>query len=357
MESLGSLAGGVAHDMNNVLGAILSLASAHLAIQEEGSQVHQAFETICEAATRGGKMVRSLLTFARRNPAEVREVDLNTLLQQNVGLLEHTTLAKVRLETHLDPTLHPIRGDASALTNAFMNLCVNAVDAMPGNGILAIRTRNVPGHRVEVEIEDTGHGMTPEVLAKAMDPFFTTKETGKGTGLGLSLVYSTVQSHKGTMEIHSAPGAGTRIVIAFPACETTPGADPAPAREDLPPPPGRALRVLVVDDDELIRKSSRTLMEVLGHDVVTAAGGEEALDALRKGLVPDLVILDMNMPGLGGAGTLPRLRALLPEVPVILATGRANQEALSLVERHPGVSLLAKPFSLADLGAMLRNLP
>ena len=186
MESLGNLAGGVAHDMNNVLGAILGLATAQLDAHLPGSPTRQVFETIIKAAERGGKMVKSLLSFSRKTAAEEKPLDLNKLLQEEVALLERTTLAKVQIQMDLETGLRPMRGDESALTHALMNLCVNAVDAMSEGGTLILRTRNVDPAWIEVQVEDTGAGMSPGVLERAMDPFFTTKEVGKGTGLGLS---------------------------------------------------------------------------------------------------------------------------------------------------------------------------
>ncbi|GLH74989.1 hypothetical protein GETHLI_34910 [Geothrix limicola] len=348
MESLGSLAGGIAHDMNNVLGAILGLASANLESQPPGSPAHQAFQTISKAALRGGKVVRGLLDFARQSPAEERELDLNALLSEEVGLLEHTTLSKVSLALDLGADLRPVRGDANALSHAFMNLCINAVDAMPEKGTLTLRTRNLDRDRVEVTVEDTGCGMSKEVLNKAMDLFFTTKEHGKGTGLGLSMVYSTVKTHHGEMEIQSEPGRGTCVKMRFPAC-----AAPTQA-EELPPgarpeAPKEGHRVLLVDDDDLFLGSVRCLLEAMGHAVTTASSGEEALEKLEGDLPLDAIILDMNMPGLGGLGTLPRLRVLRPTLPVLLATGRADQDVLDLIAAHPLVTLLPKPFSMADL--------
>jgi PAS domain S-box-containing protein len=194
MESLGVLAGGVAHDMNNVLGAILGLASASIENQPAGSPVHKTLEIIIKAAERGGAMVKSLLSFARQSPTEARALDLNGILREEVHLLERTTLSRIRLEIDFEKHLHPIRGDASALAHAFLNLCVNAVDAMSEQGTLILRTRNIEPGWVEVVVEDTGSGMAPEVLARAMEPFFTTKGPGKGTGAGP--VYG-LQHHEG----------------------------------------------------------------------------------------------------------------------------------------------------------------
>ena len=354
MESLGALAGGVAHDMNNVLGAILVTASAHIESQPEGSPAYRAFETISKAAARGGTMVKSLLNLARRNPAEQHELDMNAILLEEVHLLERTTLARVHLDLDLAKDLPWIRGDSSALTHAFMNLCVNAVDAMPENGTLSIRTRTVDPDWVEVALEDTGSGMAKEVLEKATEPFFTTKGVGKGTGLGLSMVYSTVKAHRGQLDIQSEPGQGTRVQMRFPVCLDGPPAAPV-QRAEPQACAHRGFQVLLVDDDELIQDSMQTSLEILGHQVSIAPSGEEALAMLESGFQPDVVILDMNMPGIGGAGTLPRLRALRPDLPVLLATGRADQAALNLVAAHPKVTLMSKPFSMRELQQNLQN--
>ncbi|NTW86651.1 MAG: PAS domain S-box protein, partial [Holophagaceae bacterium] len=355
MESLGSLAGGVAHDMNNVLGAILGMASANMEAHPAGSPAYRAFDTITQAATRGGKMVRSLLSFARQSPVEERVLDLNAILREEVAMLERTTQGRVRLELDLAENLAPVRGDAAALTHAFMNLCVNAVDAMPEGGTLTLSTQNIDRDWIEVGVDDTGTGMPREILEKAMDPFFTTKEVGKGTGLGLSLVYKTVQAHRGQVELRSEPGQGTSVRLRFPAC----GAllpTPEHLAEPLPKPSPQALTLLVVDDDELIRSSLLTMLEFMGHRALGAPSGEEALAQLEGGAEPDLVILDMNMPGLGGSGTLPRLRALRPALPVLLATGRVDQSASDLARAHPFVTLLSKPFGMEELRQRLEAL-
>ena len=355
MESLGTLSGGIAHDMNNVLGAILGLASANLDLQPPGSPAHRSFDTIAKAAARGGEMVRGLLAFARQRPSVEQCLDVNALLREETHLLERTTLARVRLVVDLEPDLRHILGDAGALTHVFMNLCVNAVEAMPENGVLTLRTRNLPGDRVEVAVEDSGSGMPVEVLNRAMEPFFTTKEVGKGTGLGLSMVYSTVKAHRGEIDISSSPGHGTQVRMRFPACEsveglpeTSPGAGPRPS---MPP-----LKVLVVDDDELIQSSMGTILQTMGHEVLTTPGGEQALAAIEAGFEPDVVILDMNMPGLGGIGTLSRLRSLLPCAPVLLSSGRTDQSALDLARAHQFVTLLPKPFTIQELQRCLESL-
>ena len=354
---LGALASGVAHDMNNVLGAILGLASVHVEIQDPGSSAYRAFELITRACERGGGMIRRLLGFARQSLAEDKELDLNTLVQDQVMLLERTTETRIRLEMDLAADLHPMRGDASALAHLLLNLSLNALDAMPETGSLRFRTRNADEQWIELLVEDTGCGMPAEVLAKAMDPFFTTKEQGKGTGLGLSIAHGTVLAHRGQIQLESEPGQGTRVLLRFPACER---ASKQTVPEEVAPAPletsGTSLSVLLVDDDELIQSSIQMVLEALGHGVMTVSSGEEALAKLEAGLLVDLVILDMNMPGLGGVGTLPRLRALRPKVPVLLATGRIDQTALTLASAHPGVTLLPKPFGQGTLRNSINSL-
>lgn len=355
MESLGLLAGGVAHDMNNVLGAILALASVHLESQPEGGPIHRAFTTITKACIRGGTLIRGLLSFARQGLAEERELDMNALVREEAGLLEHTTLARVRLVMDLEPDLRLIRGDASTLAPMLMNLCVNAVDAMPDNGTLTISTRNADPGWIEVKIKDTGCGMSEDILERALDPFFTTKGQGKGTGLGLSIVHSTVVAHHGSVEIRSELGRGTEVLLRLPSCAALPL-----TLENSPESPSEVskipMRVLLVDDDELIQCSIQFILEFLSHDVIISPSGEDALARLEAGLQVDLVILDMNMPGLGGAGTLPRLRSQYPGIPVILATGRVDQAAINLVEGDPQVTLLAKPFEAKMLEQHLHRL-
>ena len=351
LESLGILAGGVAHDMNNVLGAILAMATVHQQKAAEESALHRDMGTIIQACQRGGSLAKGLLGFARKNLSEECEVDLNTVVREGVSLLAQTTFQHVRLVTDLEPSPCCVKGDPASLSHALMNLCVNAVDAMPEAGTLLLRTRR-EGVKAVLEVADTGLGMPREVLEKALDPFFTTKPQGKGTGLGLPIVYGTVKAHHGRIDIQSEPGQGTTVRIELPACEgSTLPAHPAP---ETPPKPGQpALNLLLVDDDELIQMAIQGLLEILGHTVTTVSSGEEALARLEAGLRPDLIILDMNMPGLGGAGTLPEIRRLLPEVPVLLATGRSNQGAEDLVASQPGVTLLAKPFTLEELRRQL----
>ncbi|MFN7959332.1 MAG: PAS domain S-box protein [Holophagaceae bacterium] len=355
LESLGALAGGVAHDMNNVLGAILGLASTLRETAEPQAPQVKSLDTIMNACMRGRGVVKSLLYFARKDLQEERPIDLNELVREMAQLLSHTTLQRIQLRMELAEGIGRLRGDPGALSHALMNLCVNALDAMPGGGTLSIRTL-AEGGGLTLRVEDTGEGMTPEVLARAMDPFFTTKPLGKGTGLGLGMVYGTMLAHEGTFELRSEPGRGTQAILRFPASRVgAPEAETAVASA-LSLQSGRSLRILLVDDDELIRESAVPLLEVIGHTVTEASAGARALQLLESGLAVDLVILDMNMPGLSGAETLPRILNLRPGLPVIMATGYSDDEISPLLEGRPSVTSIRKPYSLREIQQKITNL-
>jgi PAS domain S-box-containing protein len=351
LESIGSLAGGVAHDMNNVLAAILGLTSAlRSALGDEDAQA-KPLDTIIRACNRGRDVVKSLLYFARRDLETVGPVSLNIIVEEVVHLLTYTTLKRVRTVTDLQEPLPCIEGDGGALSHALISLCVNAVDAMPEGGTLSLATR-MEGETVVLQVQDTGQGMTPEVVRRSVEPFFTTKPVGKGTGLGLAMVYGTVKAHKGTFEIRSEPGQGTAVILGFPAVAGFVAASaPAPAGAGVPAP--RSIRILLVDDDELIRTSVGPMLTALGHEVHLAESGQEALDRLGSGLEVDLVILDQNMPGLNGAQTLARLLELRPDQKVLMATGYSDDSLGPLLAGRPRVSSLQKPFSLQEIRAKL----
>ncbi|HEX9011785.1 MAG TPA: PAS domain S-box protein [Holophagaceae bacterium] len=356
LESLGSLAGGVAHDMNNVLGAILSLASTLREKADPRSPEFRSLETIQTACLRGRGVVKSLLYFARKDLQEEACIDLNALVKEMTQLLSYTTLKRIRLEMDLQEPLGRLRGDAGALSHALMNLCVNALDAMPGSGILRIQTAAGPDGGLLVRVADTGQGMSPEVLERAVEPFFTTKPKGKGTGLGLPMVYGTMQAHEGGFELRSEPGKGTEAILRFPASRVEPAETCGEAATAPAAGAQISLRILLVDDDELIRESVASVLEILGHSVVTATGGQPALDLLADGQVVDLAILDMNMPGMNGAEALPRILALRPGLPVLMATGYSDEDIAPLIAGHRNVASIQKPFSMRELGSKLKDL-
>jgi len=350
LESLGSLAGGIAHDMNNVLSAILGMASLLQMKHEGDAALTHSFKIIESAAGRGRDLVKGLTDFARKGLQEPQVMDLNALVQKEVDLLIRTSRQRFTFDVRLEDGLPPIMGESSSLGSAIMNLCVNAFDAMPRGGTLTIQTRR-EGDQVSLLVADTGDGIPAEILPRVTEPFFTTKPSGRGTGLGLAMVYGTVKAHGGTFQIQSEVGQGTRIHLRFPAVTPeTSRPEAAPSAAGAPEP---TLRILVVDDDELIRSILPEMLTQLGHRVDTASSGLEALQKLNGGLEPDLVILDHNMPGLSGADTLPRILQLRPDVQILVATGFLDTELKLLLADFPSVLSLQKPFSLMELRRIL----
>ena len=353
LESLGSLAGGVAHDMNNVLAAIQAVSETLHLTHSTDSALLRFLDIIDCASARGRDLVKGLTNFARKDLREPKPLDLNALVREESELLRHTTLQKVEVVLDLEEGLPWVLGEPGPLASALMNLCVNAVDAMPTGGILTLRAHRLPGAQVQLVVQDTGVGMTPLVLGRATEPFFTTKPMGKGTGLGLAMVYATVKAHGGTLSLQSEPGQGTKVTLTLPSC-----AAPAASSATLPTggPRAASMDILLVDDDELIRASIPALVESFGHHVIAAAGGQAALDMLDAGLEIQLVILDLNMPGMNGLETLQQLRQRQPWLPVLLATGHLDAESNRVLQQAGRALSISKPYTLEELDAKLQEI-
>jgi CheY-like chemotaxis protein/two-component sensor histidine kinase len=311
---------------------------------------------ILHAGQRGRDLVKALTDFARKGLEEASLVDLNEVLRKEVEVLRYTTLQKVQVVLELDDRLPVILGAASELGSAIMNLSINAVDAMPEGGTLTFRSRTLPDGRIELAVADTGHGMSAEVRAKAMEPFYTTKPVGKGTGLGLSRVYGTVRAHGGSVEIESRSGEGTTILLRLPG-NLDPSREVAPSTGGEPQTPGRHHRILLVDDERIILESIPAMLKAIGHTVETATLGEEALGRPDLCLGFDLVILDHNMPGLTGVETLRQLRSRCPELPVIFSTGFMDAKTEALLAGIPQVWVLKKPYSILEIQKTLSHIP
>ncbi|HEY3399102.1 MAG TPA: ATP-binding protein [Geothrix sp.] len=354
LESIGSLASGVAHDMNNVLAAIMGVATVLRNRFEGDPSVAGNLDLLLNTAMRGRTLVKGLTDFARDRLEDAVPLDLNQLLRQEAELVSRTSFQRVDLELGLEEPLPKVMGEAVSLANVLMNLCVNAIDAMPEGGRLRFQSRGLGEGGVEVVVEDTGQGMTPDVLAKALDPYFTTKPIGKGTGLGLSVVYGAMKAHGGSCKIESEPGRGTRVTLRFPALVV-----PSPGPEVIPEGPRtsghKPLDILLVDDEEMIRESSSALFRHVGHRVEVAASGHEGLDRLKAGLAVDLVVLDQNMPGMTGVETLQEIRTWRPDLPVILSSGRVDRAVEGALSSYPRVWLLMKPFDFTEMQAVIRR--
>jgi PAS domain S-box-containing protein len=350
MESLGSFAGGVAHDMNNVLRTIMDVASVTQTSVPDLEMLAKRMDKVLKACSRGRTLVRGLLDFSRQDLPEATVLDLNEVLEEQLRFLGRSIPQNIRVLREFDGNLRPLRGDAFALSGAIMHLLMNALDALPDGGLLTLRTRMHGKDDVQIDVEDTGLGMSKDILEKAMEPFFTTKAQGKGAGLGLPAVYGAVKAHQGEMEIHSEPGRGTQVHITLPVIQAGAKAQPTPNDKATA---AHGLRILLVDDDSLVQTALCAQMRRLGHAVVIANNGQEALDKLRDGLEFDLVLLDIDMPVLSGGETLPRLRALRPALPVIIETGNMGEQVEDLARAFADVSVLGRPFSLSELKAAL----
>jgi PAS domain S-box-containing protein len=353
LESLGRLASGVSHDMNNVLGAIMAIGSLLKAKHKDDPALSKDAEALLNAAIRGRDLVKGLRDFSRKELQSARQIDLNDIVRHEAELLERTSLKRVAIVLDLARSLPAVFGEAGSIQNALMNLCLNAMDAMPEKGTLKLSSRDLGQGFVELGVEDDGEGMSPEVQARAMEPFFTTKPTGKGTGLGLSQVYGTVKSHGGSLDIKSEPGAGTRVSMVFPSAQNL--AERLGTQTRALGAPARVLKILLVDDEEMIRGAVLSLLDVLGHEAQAASSGLEALRRLDAEMEVDLVILDINMPGMDGVETLSRLRIARPDLKVLFATGFADDRIPSILKRFPEVRILKKPFSITELDRALSD--
>ncbi len=348
MAALGDLTAAVAHAMNNVLASIMATASVREALTTQPEE-RRATLLIGTACKRGRDMIRTLMAFARPTLGAAAPVDLQALVTDVRVFLESTTLNRVRIVEQASPDPLWVQGEAGPLAQALMNLCQNALEALPDGGTLKLRATAKQGGWAEVSVEDSGGGMAPEVLARAMEPYYTTKSMERSLGLGLSTALGTVQAHGGTLELTSQPGLGTTAKLQVPRIQA-PLPVGEPRRESLPAM--GPMRVLLVDDEEAVRLQIAQLLNAAGLQVVCAASGQESLDHLGRGDLPDLVILDQNMPGMSGVETLEKLRGLHPGLPVLVASGLLNIGEWPCF-RQPGVALLAKPFNLAELKAAM----
>jgi signal transduction histidine kinase len=359
IETMGQLVGGVAHDFNNLLMAVignLDLLAKGLADDPRQARL---LNGAMEGARRGATLTHRLLAFARKQELQARATDVLALVEDMRELIERSVgpMVEVRITAAQAPPA--IRVDPNQLEMALLNLAVNARDAMPSGGVLHItldqrvtsegETGLPAGSYVRLCVEDTGEGMDPETLARAVEPFFSTKGVGKGTGLGLSMVHGLANQSGGAFHLDSQVGIGTRAVLWLPTAEGAVVEAPPPVAADTTAAPAT---ILLVDDDVLIAGSTVALLEDLGHKVVEAHSGVEALTMIDGGLTPDLVITDHAMPGMSGTDLALRLKTQNPELPVLLATGYAE------LEGEPSIDLprLAKPYTQQQLCSEISRL-
>jgi signal transduction histidine kinase/ActR/RegA family two-component response regulator len=362
LETLGQLTGGVAHDFNNLLtpitGALDYLQRSHGDADPRSARL---IANALQAADRATLLVQRLLGFARRQSLQTRPVDLRSLLKGIRDLISSSVGPTIELQMRADTGSALALADPNQLELAILNLCVNARDAMPRGGALTIVTEEVavgpraepglnPGLYIRLSVIDVGVGMDEETLARAVEPFFSTKETGRGTGLGLSMVHGLAAQLGGAFALSSVPGEGTRADLYLPVAQSGVVADADAPREPVLAL-GRALSILLIDDEEIVRVATAELIRDLGHEVTEASSGAEGLGKLAAGLQVDVVMSDYKMPRMNGAELARRVREMRPDTAVLIITGYTGT-----AEDLPNLPRLEKPFSQTDIAAALAEL-
>ena len=359
MESIGQLTGGVAHDFNNLLAVILGSLSLLKKAVPDDPRVSRLLDRAILGAERGATLTARLLAFARRQELKVEFVALQKLIPEMLDFLRHSVGPNVAIRVESSPDLCAIEVDANQLELALINLAVNARDAMPQGGTLTIACHNEENGKkvglsrdpfVCITITDTGEGMSEETLARAQEPFFTTKGIGKGTGLGLSMVQGFTAQSGGAIRIRSEPGKGTKVTLWLPrATENSVAATAEP--QSAQSAEAKSLRVLLVDDDILVSMGAADMLLDLGHSVTEAQSGGHALKLLESDAPFDVVVTDYAMPGMNGFELAQRIKAIHPRLPIVLATGYAELPA----DRSIEFGHLSKPYTAEDLAAALEK--
>jgi PAS domain S-box-containing protein len=364
MESVGRLAGGVAHDFNNMLTVMLGEAGAIQKLSAPGSPAHDSATEIQRAALRSRDVTRQLLAFSRKQIATPRVVDLNVLAAEMRHALARLIGEEVELVLVPGAELWPVRFDPAQLDQVLVNLVVNARDAMPGGGRIVVETRNAvvgephgsvlgipPGDYALLSVSDDGVGMDEDTLSHVFEPFFTTKRSGQGTGLGLATVYGVVTQNRGHIRVESAPGSGATFRIYFPRAEEAPARTREPSRAAVP---GRG-RVLLVEDEEMVRTTARKMLESLGYEVTSVPSATEALAAFeRRDVRFDLLLTDVVMPEMRGTELRERLARVRPDLPTVFMSGYTAEAPV--IGHGDGAGYLQKPFSALELARELERM-
>jgi two-component system, cell cycle sensor histidine kinase and response regulator CckA len=369
MEAVGRLAGGIAHDMNNLLGAIMGFASVVQAELPSDDRLQSDVRHIIESCRKGRDLTLNLLGFARRGKYRMEQFTLNDRLDEAVKLLKSTIPKKIKIETRLTPRPVPVYGDPAQIHHAVMNLCLNAVDAMGDAGVLTVSSDTVdvadgggyspdlaPGRYARLRVADTGAGMDPDVMSMAFEPFFTTKPLGRGSGLGLSMVYGTAVNHGGAVLLESAPNRGTVATLLLPPCAFDSESVRIVTERRTPSDAARAT-VLLVDDERMVRRAAQRLLEKLGFRVLLAEDGLAAVRtfAAKRDEI-SAVMLDLVMPVMDGAETLAKLQEIDPAVPVLLASGYSREEQADELLKRGAHSFIQKPYDLETLRTTMAEL-
>jgi two-component system, cell cycle sensor histidine kinase and response regulator CckA len=369
MEAIGRLTGGIAHDFNNLLTGILGYASLLKTYLPEGGEGHEAAACIERSARRASELTRQLLAYSRREAPTLRPLEIRRVIGETIEILSRSVNKNVEIRTDFRAEPMPVMGDPGSLIQALLNLGVNASDAMPSGGILTFSIEPfesdgetffgdvlvTEGRYVSIGVTDTGSGIPESIRDQVFTPFFTTKAPGEGTGLGLPMVYSCIRNHRGFLPLHTRPGEGTTFRILFPLAETPASAPEGP--EAGAGIPRGSETILVVDDEDIPRRLLCDMLRSLGYTSVPATSGAEGIRILREAPSKiDLVVLDKIMPGMDGGETLRRLRAILPDVRVILCTGYAGEGGPGATFLGPFDGFLQKPYEMETMARKVRTL-
>lgn len=367
MDAVGKLAGGIAHDFNNMLGGILMAAEVLDSYLKDAPEGQRFQQIIIDSAHHAANLTKQLLAFSRKQPASPKNINFHTIINDVVVILNNTVDKRITIETDLQAPNPIIKGDASYLQNAILNLGINASHAMPKGGKIELNTKNIelsepfcqkqpfdidPGKYLEINISDTGHGINEQDLQQIFEPFFTTKKQGVGTGLGLASVYATTKQHNGSITVQSTPDKGTCVTILFPSSSEK--------EEQQKKPPslyhGNG-HILLVDDEEVMRITGEALLGSIGYEVSLAKNGREGIEIFSKNPHSfDLVILDMIMPVMNGRDCFFKMKKIRPDIPVILASGYSPQEDIKEMEAQGLDAFLRKPFKRNHLSQCIRQI-
>lgn len=364
IEAVGRLTGGITHDFNNALQGIIGSLELGSVSLDQGSTVQARHHMLASlhTAMHAGRLTQRLLSLLRRHNSPSHLINVSRVLRSMRELLGRTLGDDITLDVADADELPLLACDGDQLESALVNLAVNSRDAMSGHGHVQIRCRLCtqddtdvrialgPAHStyVEIAVADDGPGMSDDVLQRAFEPFFTTKPEGHGTGLGLSMVYDFVEQYHGAVDIRSIPGSGTCVLLYLP-CDSANAAEAAPLRSESPVPDLHGFRILVVEDNDTIRRAVATRLRQLGSDVTEAASGNEALSLLASNAPWDLLLSDIDLPVVDGYELCSQARKRLPDLRVILMTGYADAEWLEENDLGDSTEALLKPFDMADL--------